>query len=310
MELFLAFAKEEKNYVAYHQSIILAEKMIAEERYGEALEIYDKVFNSYEFIFLKDYRIATQLALYEGRVEVAFDYLRKGINSGWKMKSIKKNDLLKQLRALSEWKSIKDEYPSLRKKYEAGLDPELKKEVKKMFGKDQRKAIGALLKYSSNGQDRYAEQKFAPHSEIQMADLDEILEKYGYPGEKLIGNDIWMSTILSHHNSISTEYNRNDTIYNYLKPKLRMAMKQGDMSPYEYALVDNWFIAVSSDRSVKSYGYIDGLSSEDIPRSNHLRKNIGVRSIETRNRLIDIQEKTGMDFYLQGSPWQNGKILP
>lgn len=310
MSLIPAFAKDDKNYLDYHESIILAEEMISEERYGQALEIYDKVFNSYEFIFLKDYRIATQLALNEGQMDLAFDYLRKGINSGWTMKSIKKNELLKQLRNLPQWKSIKDEYPSMRKKYEGRFDLELQKEVKKMFGKDQRKAIKALFKFSSKGQDRYAEKKFAPHSEKQMADLDEILEKYGYPGEKLIGNDIWMSTVLSHHNSISTQYNENDTIYNYMKPKLREAMKRGEMSPYEYALIDNWFIAVSTDRVEKSYGYIDGLTDEDISHSNQLRKNIGARSIETRNRLVDIQEKTGIDFYLEGGPWQSGKILP
>jgi hypothetical protein len=143
-----------------------------------------------------------------------------------------------------------------------------------------------------------------------MADLDRILGQYGYPGEKLIGNNFWMSTILGHHNSISTQYNKNDTIYNYLKPKLWIALERGEMSPYEYALIDNWFIAVSSDRSEKSYGYIDGLSSEDILRSNQLRKSIGARSIETRNDLVDIQEKTGIDFYLHGNPWQAGKIEP
>jgi len=310
VSISLALAENENDYLAYHQAIILAEERIADEKYGQALDIYAEVFNSYDFIFLKDYRIATQLALYEGQLELAFDYLRKGIASGWEMKSINKNDLLQELRNSPEWKSIKNEYPSSRKKYEAKLDLELQKEVKKMFGKDQRKAIKALFKFSSKGQDRYAEKKFAPHSEKQMSDLDKILEKYGYPGEKLIGNDIWMSTVLSHHNSISTQYNKNDTLYHNLKPKLREAVKQGEMSPYEYALIDNWFIAVSTDRVEKSYGYIDGLTVEDIPHSNQLRKNIGARSIETRNRLVDIQEKTGIDFYLEGGPWQSGKILP
>lgn len=33
-----------------------------------------------------------------------------------------------------------------------------------------------------------------------------------------------------------------------------------------------------------------------------------LEDFEVRNALVDIQVKTGMDFYVQGKPWQEGKI--
>ena len=85
----------------------------------------------------------------------------------------------------------------------------------------------------------------ALHSEKQLIDIDTILNQYGYPSERLIGNNMWISVILSHHNSISVPYNARDTLY--------------------------------------------------------------YRSIELRNLLIDVEEATGMNLYLQ-KDWQKGKI--
>ena len=62
-----------------------------------------------------------------------------------------------------------------------------------------------------------------------MAALLELLEDKGYPGEKRIGNDFWMSTIISHHNSISEEYNRKDTVYKAMQPALVQAIEKGEM---------------------------------------------------------------------------------
>lgn len=55
-------AERKQDYMNYHQNIIKAEKLIANEEYKEALLIYEQVFSSYDFIFLKEYQVATQLA--------------------------------------------------------------------------------------------------------------------------------------------------------------------------------------------------------------------------------------------------------
>ena len=68
--------------------------------------------------------------------------------------------------------------------------------------------------------------------------------------------------------------------------------------PYHFALINEWFITVESDRKTRSYGYLTELGAKDLAKCDQFRKEIGLRSVETHNRLIDIQEQTGMWFYL------------
>jgi hypothetical protein len=178
-----------------------------------------------------------------------------------------------------------------------------------MFARDQWKALGALLRIGDKTQQKYAERKFAPHSETQISELIKILETAGYPGEKLIGNSIWISTILSHHNSISKAYATKDTFYKFLKPRLYEAVRNGQMSPYEYATIDDWQRTVASDRTEPGYGFLNPPTQATLSKTNELRQTIGLRTIETRNKLVDVEQRTGMNFYLPGNTWIQGKIM-
>lgn len=310
VSLFLAgqVCASKPDFRLYHQRIVKAEELIAGEYYSEALSVYGETFSTSEFIFLRDCKVAAQVALHLGDVQKSFEYLRLGIRLGWDLRAIRKNNFLQPLQKDQQWKQVLNHYDSLHAIYQSRLNHELRMEVHKMFKKDQWKAIGALFTFGPKAQDRYAERKFAPNNEKQVARLMEILDSSGYPGEKLIGNNYWMMTILSHHNSISETYCQKDTMYTYLQPRLLSAIHKGEMSPFEYAIIDNWFITVGSGHTQKSYGYLDGLTEAELAEANMMRSLIGLRRVETRNRLIDIQQQTGMNFYLPDWPGKNMKI--
>ena len=294
------------DYTHYHQQIVEVETLVASEKYDNALQIYESLFEQYEFVFLRDYQIATQLALHIGDETKAILFLKKGIESGWEMKAIKQNKFLNKLRKSDEWKSIQEQYPDLHEKYEATLNKPVRKKVKKMFSKDQSKAFAALFTFSSDGQDKYAERKFAPHSEEQLKNLMDVFNQFGYPGEKLIGNDYWMSTILSHHNSISAAYNTKDTLYQSIQPKLWNALKTGEISSFEYVIIDEWYRMTTNQKL--TYGIIQEPLKKDLDKINELRKSAFIRPIAVHNDLVDIETKTGMNFYLDGHPLGAGKI--
>ena len=299
------------NYTRYHQEITRAEQLITEERFIEALQVYETVIKSYEFIFLRDYQVICQLALMTGNVEESFEWMKEGIKAGWKMKSIRKNKLLIGLKNYPEWKIIREQYDSLHDIYLKRIISQLREEVKNMFRKDQKKALGALFKLTDRAQIRYGEEKFAPQSEKQLLRIVEIMNDHGYPGERLIGNEMWMNVILSHHNSISEAYNWKDTIYSFIKPRLLEAVKTGYMSPYSYAIIEDWLLAVKSGHQESSYGYVGEIhEGQEWIKADLLRKELGIRSIETRNRLLEIEEETGMDFNLTGGLYlSDEKIL-
>lgn len=178
-------AKEEQDYRKYHQQITETERLICDEKFEVALNLLEQVFNYYDFVFLKDYKIAAQLAFYLDQKEKALHFIREGIAAGWELKTIKKNGFLTQHLDEPDWKVIEKLYPDLRSEYLARIDHFIREKVQTMFKNDQWKALGALLRIGDKAQQRYAIKKFAPHSEIQLTKLITILENHGYPGEKL-----------------------------------------------------------------------------------------------------------------------------
>ncbi len=308
LEPMAAKTNFDDDYFVYHTRIAQAEALITAGSFDQALEIYDQIDEAYSFVFLRDYQVATQLAWHLGRTSEAYEFLKLGIAGGWEMKSINKNTFLRALRETKAWTKIKDQYDSLRGVYLERMDLELRSEVRKMSLKDQKKALGALFRIGSNAQDRFGERKFAPQNEVRVRRLIEITKEKGYPGEKLVGFDPWAQGILSRHNSISRAYCKQDTLFPYLRPMLISAIGRGEMSPHNFAVIEDWFIAVESGWQTGSYGYLAELKEEDILRSNRLRTEIGLRKVETRNKLIEVQEQTQMDFYLPWWPKKNGKI--
>jgi hypothetical protein len=298
---------DRQDYWKYHEQINKAENFIRDEHFQKALDLYFDVFNTFDFVFLRDYKIAAQLALYLNDKENAFKIIKNGIAAGWDLKSLRRNNYLSKLQNEPEWESIEEAYPEIRKNYFERIDDSTRVNVHKMFKMDQRKAMGALLRLGDKAREKYAMKKFAPHSEIQMKKLIKILDDQGYPGEQLIGNNYWMSTILSHHNSISKEYVNKDTLYNLIKPKLIEAIKKGQISPYEFAIIDDWYIAVSSERTQAGYGFLNPPLTSTLSETNKLRQRIGLRTIDLRNELVDISNETGMNFYLPD--WIEGKIM-
>lgn len=297
---------ESPNYMEYHKQIIEAERLISQEEFEDALIKYEQLFEIYDFVFIRDYKVATQLAFYLNDRNKGFDLLRKGIANGWHLKDIQKDDFLKPFQKDTAWSSIEHSYSNLHSKYRTRINADLRERVRFMFKKDQKKAMGAFIKLGNKAKEKYGKKKFAPHSEEQMFELIDIFEKDAYPGEKIIGNDFWMSTIISHHNSIALEYVKKDTLYDFVKPQLFKAVEQGEMSPYEYALIDDWKKAVLSGRSEVGYGFLSPPKRSTLLKTNQLRSKIGLRSVELRNKLVEVERKTGMNFYLPD--WVQGAI--
>lgn len=294
---------DKPDYITYHRTIAHAHKLVAKQQFQEALTVYQQVFNTYSFVFLRDYQAATQLALHTNRIPEAFNYLKLALANGWTWKSIRKNQFLTKLKNEAEWHQLQKQYPSLHKSYLTRVNTDLRNQVHSMFRKDQRKALAALFTFSPKKQDRYAEKRFAPHSEKQMTKLTHIINTHGYPSEQLIGNNYWATVIVTHHNSISQRYVSQDTLYPAIRPRLMKALEVGQISPYELATIEDWFIAIKSGRSQKAYGYLDSsLTASEADSANALRDRIGLSRVETINSLVDLQQQTGMNFYLPFRP--------
>jgi len=295
------------DYNKYHAEIILVEELVSQEKYEEALSKYDSLFNEYDFIFLRDLKVAAQISFLVAEKERGLKYIYRAIKGGWELSSLKSQKFLLNNLLDSDWSAIERQYEFLRYKYLSRIDTALRSKVYSMMEKDQTFAYEAHIIENEEEQKDFISENFPELSEEQLFELIEIIETYGYPGEFLIGNDVWASTILSHHNSQGLDYVRKDTLYDFIRPKLMQFLDKGYISPYEIALPEDWRKTLLSDGRESAYAYLNAPNTTNISQINRTRKAIGLRSVELRNRLIEIELKTGMSFYLPD--WVDGKIV-
>ncbi|MFT4736956.1 MAG: hypothetical protein ACI8QD_000923 [Cyclobacteriaceae bacterium] len=236
----------------------------------------------------------------------AIYYVQLAISAGWELKSIRKNKVLSALYKELKKGLIAHSYDSLITIYVSKLNLSTRKQARKMFKKDQKMAIGALLRIGDHALERYTNTRFAPHSEGQIQHLISQLNSIGYPDEQITGNDYWMSTIISHHNSISTKNIEQDTLFTFLRPNLEFALYRGEISPYEFETIDDWHGTVLFEGSRVGYGYLNPPQQQRLHETNQMKSKIGLRSIELRNQLIKLEKKTGISLYLPD--WVRGEI--
>ncbi|MBO3273373.1 hypothetical protein [Hymenobacter defluvii] len=301
-------AQSPPDYLVYHQQMMQAEELLANRHYPAALAGFEQVLNTYDYVFLRDCQVATQLALHVGDKDQAYRWLRRGILGGWKLSDIKRNRFLEPLRTGLAWDSLRRTYDAMRTCYEQTLQQPLRAEVLAMAKKDQQLALRNLLQLSKQAKERFLNRRFIPHTEWQIARVAQLLRTYGYPGEKLIGNRTSMQRILSHHNSISTAYAQRDTLYPHLQLELLQAVRRGELAPADYAVIEDWYVVIKSDGQQAAYGYLNPLTTQEVPLSDARRQRIGLRSVALRNQLVEVQEETGMDLVLDGVFWVKGKL--
>jgi hypothetical protein len=296
-----------QDYYAYHAACREIENILLVQKWEEALEGYRRLERDFDFLFKKDLKIALQLA-YRTRDSTSFrSFSEEAFARGWKWKRAKK-----ELKINPDFASgMKKELKSFAKKAEPPvfLYPDVREKVKRLFVQDQWQALGALFTFSPEKQDRYAERKIAPKARDRVEKIQEIINQIGYPGEMLIGNSIWSSTIFSHYNSISEKFVKEDTLYPVLRESLRKELGLGRISPFEFAIIDNWYQSIVSDRKIESYGILEGEVSEDaIKEVDANRLSVGLPTVDQYNRLLDLQSKSGIRLFFSEAWGANSSI--
>jgi hypothetical protein len=288
-----------KNYLEYHTEISKAEEFIVTRQFNQSLEIYRMLQDKFEHMFLRDIKVAAQLAAYSNDTDNLFYFLEKGMKKGWASKEIMKMKMIEKYKNDTRWEKLKANKDQFKKEFESSINLQLRTEIKDMFKEDQKRAIRVALTPIKKWRDSYTNRKFVPNNRTQVRRINQIIDQLGYPGEKIIGDKSWATVIISH--------NEHDTIYNQLRPKLYSAFERGELSAIDLAIIETWRIVVDTDRKEK--GFIiwgDEITKSESINGNSLRQSIGLRSIELNNKLIQTEKELDMKFYL--SPFHGGLI--
>ena len=119
----------QENYLNYHSKVIECEQLIVEGKYTLAIDTFDSLFSQFDFLFLRDINVATELSTYEKDYKSGLKFIRLGIKAGWTLESINKNDNLKSLREQPEWRKVIATYDSLHTIYLSRLNLQIKEQL-------------------------------------------------------------------------------------------------------------------------------------------------------------------------------------
>lgn len=301
------FSVRAQDYQRYHNTCREIERLLLEENLEGAMGKYLKLESQYTFIFKKDLKVALQLAYRLGDSPSFERLARLTFSQGWDWKRAKKE--LKDNPDFAAGMAVQLKTIAKQSQPSQVPHPDVRRRVKQLFIQDQWQALGALFTFSPQRQSRYAEGRIAPDAKKRVLEIWQIVEEIGYPGEMLIGNAVWSSTLFSHYNSISEGFAKKDTLYPAMRGILKAEIWAGRISPFEFALIDNWYQSVSSGRAVESYGILEGAVSESsLITVDRNRVSIGLPDVSTYNELLEWQEKTGIKLFFSHAWGNNAPI--
>ena len=85
-------------------------------------------------------------------------------------------------------------------------------------------------------------------------------------------------------------------------------MARGELHPKDFAIIEDWRNASIHQYESSLYGYLGKMrNDENLTTVNQNREKLGLRSIELRNMLLDVEKETGLNLYLP-KDWQKGEI--
>lgn len=172
---------KDKDYIkVYHPVIHEAELLVLTKDYSAALDKYKDAFKAVQEPFARDYYNAAVCAMLTEDYEQTFHYLDELVLKGVELPFIRKQEVFKPLHETKDWEKFLKSYPKRRDKYKRRADLDIREDLDELYARDKyyRFAKGGLRVYADTLR------------KIENDNVDILLrniQKYGYPGEKLIG---------------------------------------------------------------------------------------------------------------------------
>lgn len=266
--VFMGFTTS-NNYLKYSETVNEAVYATHKKDFSKADSLYEIAFEMVDEPFIGDYNGAIFNALKLENFDKAFSYLKTAINFGLSKEMIEIKSWFPQIENRVEWFLLEKELPALWEKYEARFDENLRAEIMEIFNRDQACRLYNAPNFDANN----------------LARLKKIVEKHGYPGYDLIGQDIPVHIILHHFSPQENE--------KYFYKSLKKALENGNITPFHYAGIIDYDNRKSN--KLMTYGtyfaqvngvrYLQPVKNFD--KVNEVRKSIGLQPIE---QFMEIHE--------------------
>ncbi|MEM8528864.1 MAG: hypothetical protein AAGG68_29785 [Bacteroidota bacterium] len=164
----------QKDHLTYHQFINRAENHLVNEGFFTAQKLYDSTFQQFDYVFAKDYVIATQVAWQNRDTTQTTAWMEEAIKAGYPCSCFSNIPVMETFLETILWQRIQGRSDSLRRQYLASIDLSLLVEWSRRYREEQ-DAKGTSL-YTTVVQSNYDRIKI-------------LADSLGFPSERFIGLD-------------------------------------------------------------------------------------------------------------------------
>ena len=288
-----------QDYIEYQRIINRIDEDVLNNEYYIAIERLDSIYENFDFIYARHCFKALQICCVSQDSLNAEKWLKKSFIQGVPIWKVRNNDLTKNVFKYSTSQTTIKQYDSLKNIYNNSINHDLRNKIDSLFEIDQkytRKVNDGffLLRYSYYGL------RWLKNNKKQFKIINEIIDKHGYPGEKLIGlhNCIEDSAqYIKQFNYRGPLLRETDTyimlIHYYsnsradINNKLLENIYLGNLPPYQYGAIND-FMARWGKKKCRDFKYYN-VWHKDPDKSNYTaidrrRNSIGLNSYEQQKR--------------------------
>jgi hypothetical protein len=281
--------KNENSYINnYYQHVYLAEEAYYKKDYQKVFYEMTKASEKCE--------VLNQRGIYEmqkyaesaariGKTKKALELIQNLILVGYEIESLKQNEAYVHIIKTSKWKKLEVEYPKLHKTYLKSINLDLRNQILEMTSSDQyhRKLL------NQTGMKKDSLWKIINRTDsINDVKLKAILEKYGYPNEKIIGGyaidkkNVDVEILLFHFDD-----------YDYYSKKLFELIDKGEAPPESLGnFVDSYQRRVK-DKKKFIYGMYKNVGEDqilDYDKLDERRISIGLPPMKLKKSIDSLKK--------------------
>lgn len=285
----LVFSQETNYLKVYHPSINIAEIMIIDGKYKDALENYQKAFSNVQRGFMKDYFNAAVCATYLDDTKSTYKYLLEVAGKGISLDFIKDEKAFKDIQLDSNWRTFEKQYLTRKRDFDLKINKVLKERLTHLVERDK--------------QFRRADTESFADSIIKIdnqnsKELDNLITQYGFPSEDMIGSGEGGMPVIQYPFLTVIRRQTSDKQTINFSNRLMNATKSGKISPHATA----YLMAIINREDVFWARYVfkivpsDPLLFQDKPFSAKLNKWIfpEIKAIDEQ-RINDLRLQNGME---------------
>lgn len=290
-----------QNYIDYQRIFNRIDEDVLSAKYTLALQRLDSIYSTYDFIYARHCIKALQICCKANDSNRAALFLAKCFRQGVPMWVVRNHELMRRSLHYSTTKHIVTGYDSLHEAYKASINLVLARQVDSLFEIDQRRTRRVndgfiLFRYTI-----YYPQ-WRHNNRRQFETIATIMDKYGLPGERLVGlpssiddSSVSARNILFYGPNLFDYRAYFMLIHYYSNPRrdindrLYRNILNGNIPVSHYAAIND-FLARWGEGKYGSYSYYNSWQHDpdtsNISRINQLRVSMGLNTFEQQERNI------------------------